>query len=167
MSRPTRLSSIVTAITLANLASSGCETMGSSKDTTAEAAKALTLYHRLGEEKAITAVVEDFVPRAATNPRVNFFRKGTAREWKASDADVATFKKRLVQFISMATGGPSAYEGKDMKTAHLGMRITNEEFDALAKDLQASLDKLGVPAKEAAELMAIVGTTRKDMVELP
>jgi hemoglobin len=166
MSTRIRLSSIVTAITLASLASSGCEMMGSSKDTTADASKGPTLYQRLGEEKAITAVVEDFVPRAAANPKVNFFRKGTAREWRPADADVATFKKRLIQFISAATGGPSLYEGKDMKTAHAGMRITNEEFDALAKDLQASLDKLGVPAKEAGELMAIVGTTRKDIVEL-
>ena len=81
------------------------------------------------------------------------------------EADVATFKTRLVQFIGMATGGPQKYEGKDMKTAHTGMKITSDEFNALAADLAASLNKLNVPAREQAELLAIVETTRKDIVQ--
>jgi hemoglobin len=124
-----------------------------------------SLYERLGGEGAITAVVDDFVGRAASDPKVNFTRKGTAYEWEPSEANVMKLKKRLVQFISMATGGPKTYQGRDMKSAHKGMMITSAEFDALAMDLAASLDKFKVPAAEKAELLKIVGSTKGDIVE--
>lgn len=119
------------------------------------------LFERLGGTPAITAVVDDFVGRAATNPKVNFLRDG-----KYAKIDVAQLKVRLVQFISMATGGPSKYEGRDMKTAHAGMKIKSSEFDALAGDLSASLDKFKVPAKEKGELMTIAASTKPAMVEV-
>ena len=124
-----------------------------------------SLYERLGGGKAITAVVDDFVARAAKNPKVNFTRKGTDAEWEASKQNVAVLKKHLVQFVSTATGGPKTYEGRDMKSAHKGMKIADAEFDALAGDLKATLEKFKVPQKEIKELLTIVGTTRKDIVE--
>ncbi|QOV92465.1 group 1 truncated hemoglobin [Humisphaera borealis] len=124
-----------------------------------------SLYERLGGEPALTAVVEDFVGRTAANPKVNFFRKGTDMEWKPSGEQVAMLKKHLVTFIAEATGGPKAYKGRDMKSSHAGMKITNAEFDALASDLAASLDKFKVPAKEKGELMAIAASTRGAIVE--
>jgi len=124
-----------------------------------------SLYERLGGEPAITAVVADFVGRAAADPAVNFTRKGTAKEWDATPENVENLKKHLVQFIAMAAGGPQTYEGKEMKTAHAGMGITDAEFDALAGDLKASLVTFNVPQKEQDELLAVVGTTRKEIVE--
>jgi len=126
---------------------------------------ARSLYERLGGEAAIKAVVDDFVGRAAANPKVNFTRKGTSAEWTASAENVARLKARLVQFISMATGGPHKYEGRAMKPVHAGMGITEAEFGALAGDLIASLDKFKVPQKEKDELIAIVASTKKDIVE--
>ncbi len=125
-----------------------------------------SLYDRLGGEGAIRAVVDDFVPRAAANPKVNFSRKGVPgfTEWQATPENVSKLKTGLVMFIAEATGGPQKYTGLNMRDAHKGMKITNAEFDAIAADLQASLTKLNVPAKESSELMAIVATTRKDMV---
>jgi hemoglobin len=120
-----------------------------------------SLYERLGGEPAITAVVADFVGRAAADPKVNFFRDG-----KYKGIDVPRLKRLLVEFIGKATGGPQKYTGRDMKQAHTGMKITDAEFDALAADLAASLDKFKVPAKEKKELLTIVGTTRKDIVEV-
>jgi hemoglobin len=124
-----------------------------------------SLYERLGGEKAITAVVDDFVGRAAANPKVNFTRKGTAAEWQASSENVTRLKKHLVQLVAMVTGGPQKYEGRDMKAAHAGMKITNDEFDAIAGDLKATLNKFKVPAKEQEELLKIVGSTREAIVE--
>jgi len=126
-----------------------------------------SLYERLGGEPAITAVVDDFVGRAAADPKVNFARKGTSMEWQATPQNVAHVKMRLVQFISKAAGGPQKYEGRDMKSVHNEMKITTAEFNAIAADLKASLDKFKVPAKEQSELMAAVEGTRKDIVEIP
>jgi hemoglobin len=65
----------------------------------------------------------------------------------------------------MATGGPNKYEGRAMKPTHAGMGITEAEFRALAGDLIASLDKFKVPQKEKDELITIVASTKKDIVE--
>ena len=53
-----------------------------------------------------------------------------------------------------------------MKEVHKGMKITNEEFDAAAKDLKDALMKNGAKADDAAALMKIVDGTRKDIVEV-
>ncbi len=133
----------------------------------AEEAADKSLYERLGGEPAITAVVDEFVARAAANPDVNFTRQGQPRVWEATPENMAALKKHLVQFISVAAGATdTVYEGRDMKTSHEGMKITNAEFDALAGDLIAALDKFNVPEKEKNELLSIVGTTRAQIVEV-
>jgi hemoglobin len=120
-----------------------------------------SLYERLGGEPAITAVVDDFTSRAASDPKVNFLRGG-----KFASIDVPKFKKHLVNLVASVTGGPQKYTGRDMKTTHKGMGISDPEFDALAEDLVASLDKFKVPTKEKDELLKIVASTRADIVEV-
>src|SRR5688572_27664030 len=70
-----------------------------------------TLWDRLGGEPAVTAVVHEFVQTAATDPKVNFVRKGTPREWDPTEANVKRLERRLVEFISANTGGPLKYQG--------------------------------------------------------
>jgi hemoglobin len=123
-----------------------------------------SLWDRLGGEPAVRAVVDDFVGRATKDDKVNFFRHGHPNEWKPNDTQVATFKQRLVEFISMASGGPLKYKGRDMATVHKGMEISSAEFDALAADLAASLDHFKVPAKEKGELLAAIAGTKKDII---
>jgi hemoglobin len=125
-----------------------------------------TLYDRLGGEPAIRAVVDDFVARAAADPKVNFARRGTPAEWKVNSANVDKLKERLVQFISVSTGATGVrYEGRDMMTVHAGMQITPAEFDAAAADLVVALDKNKVGLKEKQELMTIVASLRNVIVE--
>ena len=127
-----------------------------------------SLYERLGGEAAITAVVDDFVNRAAGDPAVNFTRVGSGgKTWDATPENVATLKKHLTQFLCSVTGGSQAYEGKDIGATHAGMKITDAQFNAIAADLIASLDKFNVPETEKNELMAIAGTTRGSIVEAP
>jgi hemoglobin len=135
----------------------------------------LTLFERLGGEQGVTAIVDDFTTRALEDPRVNWQRKGVKRggilrrdettvAWSGTPQNVEKLKQHLVQFIALATGGPAQYEGKDMKTAHAAMHITNPEFDAVVGDLKVSLDKLQIPTKEQKELLAIVESTRPQIV---
>ena len=128
-------------------------------------AKEKSLYERLGGEDAIKAVVDDFVGRAASNPKVNFTRKGTPVEWKPTPEAVAHLNEKLVELVGAVTGGPQKYSGRGLKEVHKGMMITQDEFDALAGDLKASLDKFKVPAKEQEELLKIVALTAPDIVE--
>jgi hemoglobin len=118
------------------------------------------LFERLGGQTAITKVVDSFVDRTAANPKVNFFREGRYKE-----LDVVHLKKQVTSFMVKVTGGPNEYKGRDMKTAHSGMKITADEFTAIAGDLAATLDKFKIPKTEKDELMAIAASTQKDIVE--
>ncbi len=120
------------------------------------------LWDRLGGEAAVKAVVHDFVLAAAEDKKVNFFRDGKV---KLDAKGVEHLEKMLVEFVSSATGGPLKYTGKSMKESHKGMAITDDEFDALAGVLVATLKKYKVPQAEIDELAKIVASTRPDIVE--
>jgi hemoglobin len=115
-----------------------------------------TLYERLGGARAIYAVVDDFVGRLTTDPRVKRYFEGS---------NLPLVRQQLTQFVCQAAGGPCTYLGADMKTAHVGLGISDADFDAVAEDLTASLDKFNVPARDKAELMAMLGRMRGDIVE--
>ena len=132
----------------------GCSTTGTSTETMQSA----SLYQRLGEKPAITAVVDDFVARVAADSRIN---------GRFANANIPRLKMNLVDQICAASGGPCAYTGRDMRTAHAGMGISNADFDALVGDLVATLNKFKVPDREKNELLSVLGPMRKDIVERP
>ena len=120
-----------------------------------------SLWDRLGGEPAVKAVVHDFVAKAAEDPKVDFSRGG---KYKLDEAAVANLEKLLVQLVSKVSRGPLKYEGRSMKESHQGMKITDEQFGALAADLIEVLKEYKVPQKEMDELIGIIGTTKKDIV---
>jgi hemoglobin len=135
----------------------------------------LALFERLGGEAGVSNIVADFMPRVLQDPRVNWQRKGVERggfsvhsgksvTWSDTDQNVELLKKHLIQFLALATGGPAHYEGKGIKATHAHMHISNPEFDAAIGDLKASLDKLRIPNKEQKELLAIIESTRPQIV---
>jgi hemoglobin len=121
-----------------------------------------SLWDRLGGEQAVRTVVHEAGTAAAADPKVNFTRNGTV---KIDEKGVARLEQLLVEFISEKTGGPLKYTGKDMKTAHAGMKITEDEFNALTEHILAALKKAKVLQPEIDELMEIVAATKKDIVE--
>ncbi len=118
-------------------------------------AAAKSLYDRLGGLPAITAVVDEFVTRTTTDPRIKdrFF-----------NTDAANLKKLLTEFVCMATGGPCKYTGRDMESTHAGMDLVDDEFTALVEDLVGALDKFKVPDKEKGELLGALGPLKPQMV---
>src|SRR5258708_28170183 len=113
------------------------------------------LYDRLGGQRAIVAVVDDFIARVADDARIKI---------RFSNTDIPKLKMLLVEFVCMATGGPCKYTGLDMETSHAGMELVDEEFTALVEDLAATLDKFKVPAKEKGELLGALGPLQPRIV---
>lgn len=120
-----------------------------------------TLYQRLGERKAIVAVVDDFVNNCATDKRINAFFAATAKD----AARLAKFKGNLVDQICEASGGPCKYTGKDMKTAHAGMGISAADFDALVEDLVKTLNKFKIADADQKALLGVLGPMKAQIVE--
>ena len=116
-----------------------------------------SLYERLGGLEAITAVVDSFVARCASDDTINK---------KFGRTDVPRLKKMLVDEVCEATGGPCTYTGRGMEETHDGMQVTAGEFDALVEDLVATLDEFDVPKAEQEELLGLLGPMRGDIVEV-
>jgi len=122
--------------------------------------KMKSLYSRLGGKSAIKSVVDEFVNNVAGDSRINKFFADTAKDPKR----LASFKGKLVDQICQTSGGPCKYTGKDMKTAHKGMGITDADFNALVEDLVKALDKFHVGEKEKGELLGALGGMKGDIV---
>ena len=118
-----------------------------------------SLYQRVGGYDALAAVVDDFVGRLVTDKQFERFFVGHSVDSKKR------IRQHILDQFCAATGGPCVYTGRDMKTSHMGLGITEAEWDAAAKHLVASLDKFKVPEKEKGELLAFVTTLKKDIVE--
>jgi len=124
--------------------------------------KTTSLYDRLGGEVAITKVVNDFVANVAGDEAIKEKHKKHFQE-----GDVPALKKKLTDQIGEATGGPQKYTGKSMKEAHKGLEISNKDFDALVADLVKALDNNNVARADKDELLKMLETMRKDVVETP
>jgi hemoglobin len=117
-----------------------------------------TLYKRLGGREGIAIVVGDFVTNMTGDNRVN------ARFKDMKPADVEKLKSNLADQICDATGGPCSYLGRDMKTVHKGMKITDAEWSATVENLSKALDKNKVDPKDKTELLGMLGPMKADIV---
>src|SRR5262249_53396671 len=122
----------------------------------ASSAPSKSLYERLGGEKAISAVVDDFAANALADNRINK---------KFAKSDATRLVTNLKAFVCFATGGPCRYTGLDMKTSHKNMGVTAGEFNALVEDLVKTLNKFNVGAAEKNELLGALGGLKADIVE--
>lgn len=125
----------------------------------AQANMSNSLYKRLGGYDAIAAVTDDFVGRLVNEPLIAPFFKGH------SQATLANIRQRVIEQVCAATGGPCLYTGRDMKTAHKGLGITEEQWNVSVRHFTATLEKFNVPAKEKSELLGIIGGLKADIVE--
>lgn len=147
------------AITIAMAVTLGCVSAAMATGQGAMA-KQKSLYSRLGGKKAITLVVDQFVTNVAGDARINKFFADTVKDPKR----VEKLKTNLVDQICQATGGPCKYKGKDMVTAHKGMGISDDDFNALVEDLVAALNKFNVGETEKNELLGALGGMKPQIV---
>ncbi len=120
-----------------------------------------SLYDRLGGVYSIAAVVDDFIERVLVNETLN---ANQAVDHARSVVPKAGLKYRVTEMVCQVTGGPCVYTGRSMLDAHAHLNITEKEWDAMVEDFVASLNHFKVPEKEQKELLALVGTTKGDIV---
>ena len=118
-----------------------------------------SLYQRVGGYDALAAVTDDFIGRLAADKDLGRFFVG------ASDNSKQRIRQLVLDQLCAATGGPCVYIGRDMKTVHKGLKITEKDWDSSVKHLTATLDKFKVPKKEKEEVLAAIAALKKDIVE--
>ncbi|HEV8714395.1 MAG TPA: group 1 truncated hemoglobin [Candidatus Binatia bacterium] len=118
-----------------------------------------TLYARLGGYDAIAAVAENLVGRLIADAQLGRF-------WQhRGDDGVRREKQLLIDFLCARAGGPLYYTGRDMGTAHRGMRISERDWTCLLTHLAATLEHFAVPARERGEVVAFVESLKAEIVE--
>lgn len=124
-------------------------------------AKQQSLYERLGGLAPISVVVSDFidalVPDAVlnANPAIDAARKRVPAPY---------LKYHVTALVCQATGGPCQYQGRTMKETHAHLNINEKEWARMVAIFKDVLAKHQVPAKESEELLAIIGSTKADIV---
>jgi hemoglobin len=126
-----------------------------------EQTPAKSLYERLGGVYAIATVVDDFIDRIMIDPRLNANPLVDAAHHHVSPAG---FKYLVTEMSCWATGGPQQYSGRSMYDSHAHLKITAEEWVAFMADMDDTFDKFSVPKPERDEFIAIIESTKPDIV---
>ena len=114
-----------------------------------------SLYERLGGMAAIEKVSAEFTRQIGKDERINGFFIG---------ADLGRVERLLAEQICAASGGPCKYTGRSMIDVHTGMNITEGQFTAIVEDLIKSLNTYKVPKREQQELLRLLGSMKKDII---
>lgn len=164
MKTPAYLLALLIAVPLSSALAGEQPAHDSAARQTGAAAAAVapkSLYERLGGAYPIAVVVDDFIERLLTddtlnaNPAIRHAREHVPKQG---------LKFQVTALVCQATGGPCKYAGRDMKAAHAHLNISEEEWQAMLADFRKTLDTFSVPAAEQGELIAIVNSTKIDIV---
>jgi len=115
------------------------------------------LYQRLGGKEAINMVVKDLLANGMADARLNP---------RLSKMDGARCERQLTDLLCQATGGPCKYNGRDMKTAHTGAKVTETEWQAFAENLMKTFNRFNVPERERNDLLQMLLPMKADIVGL-
>jgi hemoglobin len=115
------------------------------------------LYQRLGGLKGISVVVNKSIDRISADSRVNQF---------FANFDLSVIREHFIQMLCVASGGPCKYEGRSMKESHQGLHITGAAFDAVLEDIGFTMKRLKVGEHEQDEVLNLLNSLRKDIVEV-
>ncbi len=116
-----------------------------------------SLYEKFGGETGIAAVVDTFYDYMMKDDDVNHF---------FSETNMKKQRQHQTNFISFVLGGPKKYDGKNMREAHAHLKLTDKEFNIVAKHLTEALKFHGVGDDDISAVMKVVATTHDDVLGL-
>ncbi len=119
-----------------------------------------TVYEQLGGEAAINAAVDIFYRRVLGDAYIARFFEGIDMEKQAA---------KQKAFLTMVTGGPNEYTGKDMREAHKylvhEMGLNDAHFEHVLAHLRSTLAELGVDSALIKTVIDVAESTRDDVLD--
>ena len=119
-----------------------------------------SLYERLGGYDSLVAFASDLLPRLRGDSQLGRFW-----EYRGDDG-IAREKQLLIDYLAANAGGPMYYTGRDMKTTHQGMRISESDWNQFLEHAGATMQALQIPQQECDDIVAFVLTLKVDLVEV-
>lgn len=120
------------------------------------------LYDRLGGLAPISVVVSDFIDVVVPDPLLN---ENPAVNATRARVPAPYLKYQVTALVCSATGGSCQYQGRGMKESHTKLHITELEWDRMVTLFKQVLAKHKVPEQETKELLAIIDSTKADIVD--
>lgn len=117
-----------------------------------------TLYSRIGGYDVIAGIVDDFLPRIGGDPHLG-------RLIALSQSSKKRNRQLIVDLICKESGGPCFYNGRTMEASHQGLGITDNDWLMMMGLFEKSLDKFEIEGGERKELIALIESLRKGIVE--
>lgn len=118
-----------------------------------------TLYERLGGYDAIAAVANDLLPRMQADAQLGRFYQHRGED------GLRRSRQLLIDYLCSSAGGPLYYTGRGMKITHKGMKINESDWAAFLGHLDVTLEAIQVPQAERDEVVALMQSTKSDIVE--
>ena len=118
----------------------------------------MSIYDTIGRASAVRAAVDDFYARVLADARLAPF---------FAETDLERLKAHQRAFIAAALGGPEIFAGRDMASAHAGLGIEDDDFDAVVGHLAGTLTGLGVPEDTIGQIGGALAPLRGDIVTTP
>ena len=84
-------------------------------------------------------------------------------EHHGNPANAPGYKFLVTAWSIEVAGGPKCYPGRDMLLTHETLHIDQRQFDAVAMEIAATLNFLGVPDAEHREFMEIIERYRSQV----
>ena len=107
----------------------------------------------------IAAVVDDLFEMLRNDSRFSRFAMG-----RSLDSHQRA-RQLLVDQICHLAGGPCFYIGRDMKTSHMGLGITEAEWETNLEYTRQALRNHNVGEREMNEVVALFQRYKPDIVE--
>ena len=115
-----------------------------------------SLYKRMGGEPVVRAIVDDIWINHGKNPIVKN---------RFINTNETYLKKLVFEIFAVATGATDVkYTGKDLKASHVGMNISEMEFNAVVDDIMNAMESNKVSKPHQGEVLAILWATRPAIV---
>lgn len=133
-----------------------------------------SLYERLGGIFAIAGVVDYFSDEIIKDPVAGARSDNPAlRQWHTAQLGrLPGLKFMRTLWVAAVSGGPYDYTptrpgstNLGLEEAHRTLRISSEEFDAVAAVLSRSLDHFDVPAREKSEVLAAFAAHKAEVTQ--
>jgi len=116
----------------------------------------VSLYDRLGGPDVIAAVTDDFVAGVLADRHLGRFFTGTLD---------SNLRQRVIDLLCQISGGPCVYTGRDMKTVHKGMGISEADWKIAIDLFTKALSKHHIAPREHSEFLQIIENMESLIVE--
>lgn len=117
-----------------------------------------SLYERLGGQEGLNSAVDIFYRKVLVDDRISHF-------FDDIDMDIQAAKQKA--FLTMVTGGPANYSGKDMRDGHkhlVARGLDDSHVDAVIELLSETLAEVGASPEDIQTVVSVCEGARNDVL---